>query len=466
MRFQTKIVFSILLLIVVAFGAGSSLLLMLSFQSSMEREKSAALHNYQVLLYSLDVVDGSYPSSLYADMYNILYQLDVQDSGWCALRLKQDNIILYSSLQKGAFQNDLTKEMPMHQYAMQVFHDEGECYLQIAGKFLCGNHEFILDALYPLDDLYLSRTIQIRQYQLVFTIVALLGLITTWSISQRLTEPLHQISIALRQITDGDLSARATVYTKDEFESLARDLNQMTDRLENNIKALEENIRRQEEFMGSVAHELKTPLTTIIGYADLLRGQTLTEEEHQEAANYIFSEGKRLERLSFKLLDLIMARKNDFEIIPVYPNRILQEVLSLMEQRFQQQKITVQYQSDSGICLLEPDLFRSLLINLLDNACKAMDRPGKIKIQLRTDQNRTCYLQIHDNGRGMAEEELERIQIPFYRVDKSRSRAQGGVGLGLALCNEIVLLHHGTLCFTSELGKGTSVFVTLQGGNS
>ena len=99
-------------------------------------------------------------------------------------------------------------------------------------------------------------------------------------------------------------------------ELLARDFNRMTDTIEDNMHQMADAMKRQEEFMGSFAHELKTPMTSIIGYADLMRSQALDEEEQQEAAEYIFSEGRRLESLSLKLLDLLVLKKKDFELRP------------------------------------------------------------------------------------------------------------------------------------------------------
>ena len=112
---------------------------------------------------------------------------------------------------------------------------------------------------------------------------------------------------------------------------------------------------------------------------------------------------------------------------------------------------------------LEPDLVKSLLYNLIDNAAKAMDGEGIIAVSAIAIPG-GCQFQVVDNGRGMEKSELTKITEAFYRVDKSRSRAQGGAGLGLALCREIVRIHHGTLEFQSEPGRGTLVNVTLKGG--
>lgn len=215
--------------------------------------------------------------------------------------------------------------------------------------------------------------------------------------------------------------------------------------------------------MGNFAHELKNPMTSIIGYAELIRARLLTESEQMDAANYIFSEGKRLESLSLKLLDLLVLKKNEVELVPCRPAQIVGSMVQHMERVYAEKGIVLQCRCEEGECLLEPDLVRSLLVNILDNARKAMDKGGNIYVVSQMTEE-GCLIRVLDTGRGIPAEELEHITEAFYRVDKSRSRAQGGVGLGLALCSEIVRLHNGDMRFESREGNGTCVTVELRGG--
>lgn len=115
------------------------------------------------------------------------------------------------------------------------------------------------------------------------------------------------------------------------------------------------------------------------------------------------------------------------------------------------------------MCLLEPDLFRSLLLNLVDNSRKALEKGGRITLTCTMTET-GCRLTVEDNGRGMPPEVLAHLTEAFYRVDKSRARAQGGAGLGLALCERIAVLHSGAIHFASTPGQGTTVTVSLEGG--
>lgn len=214
--------------------------------------------------------------------------------------------------------------------------------------------------------------------------------------------------------------------------------------------------------MGAFAHELKTPMTSIIGFADLLRQGNLDENTRMMAAEYIHSEGHRLERLSFKLLDLLLLKKDEITMKPVWLGTYLGEVERALAPNMKNKGIRLVCKAEQKRVVLEPDLLKSLLYNLVDNATKAMDNGGIIAVRATVIPG-GCQFQVVDNGRGMEKAELAKITEAFYRVDKARSRSQGGAGLGLSLCKQIAELHNGNISFASEPGKGTRVTVTLYG---
>ena len=317
-----------------------------------------------------------------------------------------------------------------------------------------------LESIHDISHVFTGRQYQLVVYRRLFITVVLLGAAISWLLSFLMTIPLRRLSRVTRTIASGDLSCRSALSGKDEIGVLATDFNEMADRLEQNINEMRDTMRRQEEFMGGLAHELKTPMTSIIGYADLLRGHVLSDNDKRDAANYIFMEGRRLEVLSLKLLDLIVLKKREFTLLPVRIESIIEDAARFLQPVLQKLELRMAYDCDGSVCMIEPDLFMSLLLNLIDNARKAIDGAGEIYIKSYTIGDK-CEIRITDNGRGIAEDELNKIKDAFYRVDKSRSRAQGGVGLGLRLCDEIAALHGGEISFESELGKGTTVIVRL-----
>ncbi|MCQ2406577.1 MAG: HAMP domain-containing histidine kinase [Oscillospiraceae bacterium] len=233
--------------------------------------------------------------------------------------------------------------------------------------------------------------------------------------------------------------------------------------LERSAETLQHTAARREEFIASFAHELKTPLTAIIGYADMLRSKEMTPTTRFKAAGYIFSEGKRLEALSLKLMDIIVAGKQDFETRRFEVGYFIRSVSAVVIPSLSNEGMTLDMRWEPGEIEIEPDLCKTLIINLVDNARKASKRGDTIELFGKNEQGGYA-LYVRDHGRGMKKEDLERITEPFYMIDKSRSRAQNGAGLGLALCQRIAELHGTELEFDSEPGRGTAVRLLLKGG--
>lgn len=233
--------------------------------------------------------------------------------------------------------------------------------------------------------------------------------------------------------------------------------------LERSIENLENVAARREEFIGSFAHELKTPLTAIIGYADMLRSKEMAPKSRFTAAGYIFSEGKRLEALSLKLMDIIVAGKQDFEPKRFEVGYFIRSIAAVTVPSLSNEGITLDMRWEPGEIEVEPDLFKTLMINLVDNARKASHKGGVIELFGKAEQGGYA-LYVRDHGRGMPQSELSKITEPFYMIDKSRSRAQNGAGLGLALCQRIAELHGTKLEYESEEEKGTTVRILLKGG--
>ena len=316
---------------------------------------------------------------------------------------------------------------------------------------------------FDVTETYTVRQTQQRAYHTTFVILIAIGAAVSWVTSYLLTRPLGTLSRASRELARGNLGYRAPVRSRDEVGQLAADFNRMAGQLERNVNRIQETMALQERFMADFSHEMKTPMTSIIGYADLLRSQVLTPDEQMDAANYIFSEGKRLEALGLKLLDMLSLDQSKLQLVPAHPADLVAGLLEHLKRLYAQKGIALQYRTEEGACFLEPDLFKTLLVNLMDNARKALDSGGNIYVwqEMLPDG---CRVRVLDNGRGIPPEALAHLTEAFYRVDKSRSRAQGGAGLGLSLCNEIVQLHGGTMQFESRVGNGTVVTVELKGG--
>ncbi|OQB22802.1 MAG: Alkaline phosphatase synthesis sensor protein PhoR [Firmicutes bacterium ADurb.Bin182] len=290
--------------------------------------------------------------------------------------------------------------------------------------------------------------------------VAILGAVI-FLISVFLTRPIRQLSFAARLFAAGDYDRRARILTRDEVGDLTRDFNGMADSLQKHMRYLEEEAKQRENFVSSFAHELKTPLTSIIGYADMLRSQRMDDEKRFISANYIFTEGRRLERLSLKLLELMVMNRREFEKYAMevsdIENRLRETAGNALMEKY---GVLLKPELPDATLRVEPDLAITMLINLVDNAAKA-SKAGQMVVVKGSCRTDGYLISVTDEGIGIPKEEISRITEAFYMVDKSRSRVQNGAGLGLALCSTIANLHGSKLNIESELNRGTVVSVLL-----
>lgn len=462
MSYRLRLIITISLLIAVTFSVGSAILINTSFQESLDTETDAALESFETVQNTLYLLNSLGTQSDYNSLGSVLRQMEEQSmSHWQALSLMAGDVVIYQS--NGDAFGSYTLPTPSgSQCSFTRVSDSYGQGLLVLSALSAGNQTLVLKARFDLSAVYTARDTQQDLYFSVYIVVVLFGILTSVILSFALTRRLHQLTTAVRKISGGDLATRSRISSQDEFGQLSRDFDAMADKLQENISRLESDIERQESFMGAFAHELKTPMTSIIGFADLLRQGNLDENTRMMAAEYIYTEGHRLERLSFKLLDLLLLKKDSVVMKRVWLSNYVYEVERALAPSLKKKGIRLVCKAEQKRVSFEPDLVKSLLYNLIDNAGKAMDGEGIIAV-MGTAIPGGCQFQVADNGRGMEASELTKITEAFYRVDKSRSRKQGGAGLGLALCKQIVELHNGSIHFDSEPGKGTRITVTLYG---
>ncbi len=221
------------------------------------------------------------------------------------------------------------------------------------------------------------------------------------------------------------------------------------------MRELSEESERRRQMLGSLAHELKTPMTSIIGYSDSLLHVNLREEQKERALLHIYEQCRRLERLSGKLMSLVGMYDNDsIRLEQTRMEELFLQVVSLEEFHLRKRGISLVHSCHMEDRKVDRDLFTSLLVNLIDNGAKASAEGGTVF--LLGEGNR---ITVKDQGCGIPGEEIRRVTEAFYMVDKARSRKEGGCGLGLSLCVRIAQLHGARLCIESKVGKGTAVSV-------
>lgn len=314
-----------------------------------------------------------------------------------------------------------------------------------------------LATAYDLTDLYRGRDAALRRFLLLEAAVLAAGAAVTAVFARRMTRPLRTLTTASAEIADGDYARRTGLHTGDEIETLSSSFDKMADAVQEKITALQADVRQREDFMGAFAHELKTPMTSIIGYADMLRTIQANPAEQYEAAGAIYHEGRRLEALSGKLLALLGLGEETITLQPT--------ALSALWPRLQAAcpGVPLQLPACDAAVQADADLLLDLLCNLVGNAVKASE-PGQPVEVWAAEGGDTVTLTVADHGCGIPQSEISRVTEPFYMVDKSRARKQGGSGLGLALCKRIAEVHGSDLHIESTPGEGTRVSVILRKG--
>ncbi len=464
MKFSYKILLWTIIIMAGAFGISGHFFVNYVFETSLEREINQSMNDTNILQFAFETAALNIPSK-----YEVLQDRAIEEIGVTLdagntgatrlLRISDENRIpLYASegfVKETEFLKLIKEDTRIYQVIKQ-----GERYYVQTGTVINALDRIVyLETMKDVTAVYEERTQGFAMYRRVAMLVLFLSSVVMYFISHWLTKPIRLLTRATKKMAGGDYSYRADKISNDEMGVLTEDFNQMANTLEENIHKLEDEVRSREDFIGAFSHELKTPLTAIIGYADLLRSHKLDEEKALLSANYIYTEGKRLETMSFRLLDLVVTKRGevafqtvDVEVLFSYiKNMYAVHTAPVMDFRFTYEPGTVQ---------TEQNLMLTVLSNLVDNACKASEPGSIIEIIGKREENGYRFA-VRDYGVGIPKEECRKITEAFYMVDKSRSRSHNGAGLGLALCTQILKLHNSELTIESTPGEGSLIGFTL-----
>jgi signal transduction histidine kinase len=465
MKLSWKAFLSTLIITILTFSIGGYFLISTVFQSSLNRETNAALEESKMLRSYFGAVTPAASSEIQnkGTMLNISESIIshfTNDKLTIRISDKEQNVIAQSK--DISFDRDLLKQLEDNFLAHKIIKYDSGCYIQTASVLQTFSGRIYMETVHDISSIFNDRQNLFSFYRkLMLCMLGVNGLLvflmTLWTLS-----PLKRLSITTREIAKGKYGDRAIIRAKDEIGLLAEDFNKMADSLETKIRDLEETTISQRDFIGSFAHEIKTPLTSIIGYADMLRSKKMSEENRILAADYVFNEGKRLETLSLKLLDLLVVKNYDFEMKQIHLKELFENIGGIMEPVLASNNITLRISAQGIQIRVEPDLIKTLIMNLVDNAIKASPENGTISLVGKRISAERFVIIVEDNGKGIPEKELSRITEIFYMVDKSRARDKGA-GIGLSLCKEIAELHDGEMKFESQIDTGTTVYLDLRG---
>ena len=448
MRFWQKTYIFTLVLFLICLNVGVLSLTVYTYKKNVEAtENSVSAEEHFVAMSFERDYDDMISSNIYSSPSLLMntfgnYYLDKG----VHLAFKENGEFIYTN-----FPGDINinKNSLMH---MDLY--ENERHIIISSEICDGRYEMIFAKnVQSLDSEFKSLMIS---YILTSAGISLLLAVCLYFILKKLSEPLEKLRKTTKAIEGGDFSVTAEEKGNDEFTLLAKSFNSMLGKINEQMASLEAEAEKKQLLVDNMAHELRTPLTSIHGYAEYIEKANTTDERRHIAAKYIMSEADRLRKISEILLDGAFIRENEIELSDISLDKVLKDVSEKLRMKAEKADVEIVCNTESVSIKGNETLLSMLFYNLIENAVKACSYGGKVTISCFENQ-----AVIEDNGKGLTKEQLSHITEPFYRTDKSRSRADGGAGLGLALCKRIVYTHGADMRFESEPAKGTKVFVTF-----
>ena len=345
-----------------------------------------------------------------------------------------------------------------HPRVVSVVNQDGDYFIHISGALAAPFSHIVIDYTQDISE-SISSLQNIQRIMLIFAIVcSVLAAIGLQFVLALVFRPLTIVSNASRKIADGEYGERIKIKGENELATVAFDFNKMAQTVEDQMKFLVNEALSKQQFVDNFAHEIRTPLTSVFGYAQYLRNSRLNEDEIIESAEYIMAEAKHMVNMANSLLKLATLRgfspvKTELAVFELFT-----DIQQSLENYLIENKAKLSLRCDEGLVLYgQEELIKSLITNLCTNGINAADfGNGEVELSACKDLNHVI-ITVKDNGRGIPEDCTEKIFEPFYRVDKARSRELGGAGLGLTLCKQIVEAHGGEISVKSKLDEGTIV---------
>ena len=459
MKIFFKLFISVVIILCISLSTFGYFLIITSFKNTIQREVSQALEQFELIKFSINANVSSLASR------NKIVLANVADDVLSG-NIYTNLIGIYSSDKEKITSTfpeklEVTEVLDKVQNSNLIYKIKkiDDKYIFVTSGYLKEDKEPIFLIIGKDITKIITQYEQMKQmYRFIYNLIALIGIIVILILTLLIISPIKKLNNLAQKISQGDYKNRIKIKSNDELGELGKSFNTMTEAIEKSFEQIKQTSIQKEEFVTNFAHELKTPLTSIIGYSDMISSKNLKQEEIKEYAQYIWNEGMRLESLSQKLMNLIMLNCQNFIFEELSVTEIFEDIIKTTKVMLDKNNITLNSELDESYILVEYDLFKTLILNIIDNSRKA----NATKIFITGKKSLKNYeITISDNGCGIPKKDLNRITEEFYIVDKSHAQKQYSAGIGLALVDKIVKLHKGTLRFESELEKGTDVIITL-----
>lgn len=467
MKFRYKVLLINILVLSIGIGTVGFFMIHKNYQLALDSQVKNTIEEnnlfQSIIEYQmLDAVNkstGSLDNEIYTIGSNVISNLGSGEA--CIYIVYGDKMVYASKNDENMYPTSLCSDAQIGSKQYIIENKDDTCFIYAAScNTVLNKNLYIINRrnITPVYDLMYEQQ---RYFQMLLLAVLIICSIFMFVISMLLTRPLEKLNQTSASFGNGNYSVRSNIKSNDEIGELAKTYNTMAASVEQHVEDLNYMVKRQEQFVADFTHEIKTPMTTIIGYADTLRSKELSRENQIMAASYIFSEGKRLENMSMKLFDFLYTKNHEIEKKPVNVHKLMDEIYQSVNPGIEKSNLTLISTPVDETIYADSDLLKSAYINIIDNARKASS-PGACILFGAAVDGSDCTIFVRDYGIGISEENIERICDEFFMVDKSRSRKEGGAGLGLSLAFMIFKSHGSTLNIESALGKGTTMSATFS----
>jgi len=454
-----------LILFLLFFYSGIILISAMTLKSNLESSKDRSLreHYFIASSYAKDLnalesrgisIDNGV-ESLYSSYFNFYSKQKV------ILTISKGNKQLYANLTEESYElPEIPKNIKTSERLVSIEKLIDKEYIRVVGTLPAPYDSYTIAYYYNVSGIISSWNKMTVTLFLVGMLICGLLAVCLLFVLNRVFKPLQLISSTSKSIASGQYGNRIVVKGNDELAEMAQSFNHMAEEIQSQMQQLATAAEQKQQFVDNLAHELRTPLTTIYGYAEYIQKIVRTEEDRLLATNYIMSESRRLQKIANRLLEMATLRTSESERKKVEMSKLIRDVEQSLSIKAKEQQIEISYEYHFDTLFCDIDLMHIMLVNLIDNALKACNPGGFIKL-IAFIENEHKVIAVQDNGKGMSKEHLIHITEAFYRVDSSRSRSAGGAGLGLTLCKQIAVNHEAELSFSSEIGNGTTAKITF-----
>lgn len=378
-------------------------------------------------------------------------------------RLAQTENIYYSLVSDGKYLYDMSPYDPYSVLPKNNFSHSEETKVSI--QRIRDGKNIVIVGCYPFQisnqnfEAYISMNVHETENKIVglrilciFLLIfgCMITAVITVLLVRHILSPIEKLTQNAVSISKGDYHLRTNYKSKDEIGILSVAFDKMSESIEEKITCLDIELQKQQLLLGALSHEMKTPMTALIGYADSLLRMPLNEAQKNECARKIYHAGSLMESLTQKMMELVgMSDIEQIKKETIDSTVFLEDLRELISRE-------VGIYCDVDKIFGDKTLLLSMVMNLVENAMRASGDTPQVSVQI-TNKDGFTQIIVSDKGCGIAEDQIPLITEPFYRVDKARSRKYGGTGLGLAICKRICECHNGTLSIESKVGEGTTV---------